>query len=121
MSNRDHSSSPRPPHLKHPQLTALERGSFSVTSGTLLASVRVCSEGCGREPPCLPRRRRLDVLPLCGLKGARVSGPRQGFEQVVEEARAQGFVHPVAGEEHVVHLVHALNVARAVFLLGFQA
>lgn len=55
-----------------------------------------------------------------GLKGALVSGPRQGFEQVVEEARAQGLIHPLAREEHVVHLVHALDVACAVFLLGFQ-
>lgn len=37
---------------------------------------------------------------------------------MVEETGAQGFVHPVAGEEHVVDLMHALDVPRAVLLLG---
>lgn len=80
----------------------------------------VCSEGCGGEPHPLAGRRR-DLLSGCGLEGALVGGPGQGLEEVVEETGAQSFVHPVAGEEHVVDLMHALDVPRAVFLLGLQA
>lgn len=46
--------------------------------------------------------------------------PGQGFEQVVEEPCPEGLVHPLAGEQQVVHLMHALDVAGAVPLLGFQ-
>lgn len=60
-------------------------------------------------------------MPGCGLEGALIGGPWQGLEEVVEQAGAQSFVHPVAGEEHVVDLVHALDVPCAVFLLGLQA
>lgn len=61
---------------------------------------------------------RKEVLTELGL-GA-VCRPRQGLEQVVEETGAQSFVHPLAGEKHVVHLVHTLDVASAVFLLSLQ-
>lgn len=47
-------------------------------------------------------------------------GPGQGFEQVVEEARPEALVHPLAGEQQVVHFVHALDVAGAVPLLRLQ-
>lgn len=57
----------------------------------------------------------------CRLQGALIGGPWQRLEEVVEQPGAQSFVHPVAGEEHVVDLVHALDVACAVFLLGLQA
>lgn len=57
----------------------------------------------------------------CGLERALVGGPGQGLQEVVEQAGAESFVHPLTGEEHVVHLVHALNVPCAVFLLGLQA
>lgn len=40
---------------------------------------------------------------------------------MVEKTGAQTFVHPVTGEEHVVDFMHALDVARAVLLLGLQA
>lgn len=50
-----------------------------------------------------------------------ISGPGQGLEEVVEQAGAQSFVHPLTSEEHVVYFVHALDVACAVFLLGLQA
>lgn len=39
---------------------------------------------------------------------------------MVEEARPEGLVHPLAGEQQVVHLVHALDVAGAVPLLRLQ-
>lgn len=55
-----------------------------------------------------------------GVGGAMVCRPGQGLEEVVEETGAQRFVHPLAREEHVVHLVHALDVARAVLLLSLQ-
>ena len=57
----------------------------------------------------------------CGLERALVGGPGQGLQEVVEQAGAESFVHPFTGEEHVVHLVHALNVPCAVFLLGLHA
>lgn len=53
--------------------------------------------------------------------GELIAGPGQGFQEVVEQAGAQGLVHPVAGQEHVVDLVHALDVPSAVPLLGLQA
>lgn len=53
-------------------------------------------------------------------RGSRARPPGQGLEQVVEETGAQRPVHPLAGEERVVHLVHAPDVARAVLLLGLQ-
>ncbi len=130
MDNPDHSStlSPGPPHLQHPQVGAVERRSLSVPghvavellSLELPPSQGVSSEGCAGEPHALAGWRR-DVMPGCGLEGALIRGPGQGLEEVVEQARAQSFVHPVAGEEHVVHLVHALDVPCAVLLLGLQA
>lgn len=80
----------------------------------------VSSEGCAGQPRALAGRRR-DVMSGCGLVGALICGPGQGLEEVVEQAGAQSFVHPVAGEQHVVDLVHALDVPGAVFLLGLQA
>ena len=80
----------------------------------------VSPEGRAREPCALAGQRR-DVLSERRLEGALIAGPGQGLEEVVEQAGAQSFVHPVAGEQHVVHLVHALDVACAVFLLGLQA
>lgn len=56
-----------------------------------------------------------------GLRRAVFTGAGQGFEQVFEQAGAKSFVHPLAAEQHVVDLVHALNVACAVLLLCFQA
>lgn len=61
-----------------------------------------------------------EVLLELGLGGAVVRGPGQRLEQVVEETGAQRFVHPFASEKHVVHLVHALDVACAVLLLSLQ-
>lgn len=57
-------------------------------------------------------------MPGLALAGG---GPGQRLEKMIEQPGAQGFVHPVAGEEHVVDLVHALDVPRAVSLLGLQA
>lgn len=61
-----------------------------------------------------------EILRELGLGGAMVCRPGQRLEEVVEETRAQRFVHPFAGEKHVVHLVHALDVACAVLLLSLQ-
>lgn len=69
-------------------------------------------------PPLVGRWK--GILTELGLGGAMVGGPGQGLEEVVEETRAQRLVHPLAGEEQVVHLVHALDVAGAVLLLGLQ-
>jgi len=52
--------------------------------------------------------------------GGVLAGPGQGLQQVVQQARPEGLVHPLAGEEQVVDLVHALDVPGAVPLLGFQ-
>ena len=74
-----------------------------------------CSERrAGRPRPWAGGRKE-------GLAGALIAGPGEGLEEVVEEAGAQSFVHPLAGEQHVVDLVHALDVACAVLLLGLQA
>lgn len=64
---------------------------------------------------------RWDIMSGCRLERAFISGSGQGFEEVVEQAGAKSFIHPVTGEEHVVHLVHALDVPSAVFLLGLKA
>lgn len=53
-----------------------------------------------------------------GSPGAFGRRPGQRFEQVVEEPRAQLFVHPVTGQQQVVNFMHALDVAGAVPLLG---
>lgn len=92
-------------------------GPFSVG---LPPSQGVSSEGCAGEPRALAGRRG-GVVSGRGLGGALVGGPGQGLEEVVEQAGAQSFVHPVTVEEHVVDLVHALDVPCAVFLLGLQA
>lgn len=78
----------------------------------------VSSEGCTREPLAGLSRY---IMSGHRLEGTLISGPGEGFEEVVEQTRAQSFIHPVAGEEHVVDLVHALDVPCAVFLLGLQA
>lgn len=58
----------------------------------------------------------------CGLgEGTLIGGLGQGLKEVVEQTRTQRFVHPVTGEEHVVNLMHALDVPCAVLLLGLQA
>lgn len=80
----------------------------------------VSSEGCAGEPRARADQRR-DIMSGCGLKGALIGGPGQGLEEMVEQAGAQSFIHPIAGEEHVVDLVHALDVPCAVLLLGLQA
>lgn len=80
----------------------------------------VPSEGCVGESRALAGRRR-DLMSWCVLERALFGGPGQGLEEVVEQAGADSFIHPVTVEEHVVHLMHALDVPCAVFLLGLQA
>lgn len=80
----------------------------------------LCSERGVGEPRPLAGGRR-DILSGYRLEVPLIGGPGQGLEEVVEETGAHSFVHPVAGEEHVVDLVHALDVPCAVFLLGLQA
>lgn len=87
-------------------------GPFSLE---LPPSTGVSSEGCTGESRALAGLKR-DIT--CG-RG--LGGPGQGLEEVVEQAGAQSFVHPVTGEQHVVDLVHALDVPGAVLLLGLQA
>lgn len=76
------------------------------------------SEGCAEDDLAGCGRHIVSGCVLGG--GPLIGGPRQGLEEVVEQTGAQSFVHPVTGEEHVVHLVHALDVPCAVFLLGLQ-
>lgn len=59
------------------------------------------------------------VLDAAGVGDIRAD-VRQGLEQVVEESGPQGFIHAGAAEEQVVNLVHALDVATAVTLAGFE-
>lgn len=84
---------------------------------------RVCasSAALGAQGTFLHQERLLSRAqrPQCCFAGV-FPRPGQGFEQVVQEARPEGLVHPLAGEQQVVHLVHALDVAGAVPLLGLQ-
>lgn len=120
-----HHSSPGPPHLQHSQLGAMEWCALSVISHMGNGAFSPEPPGSARLPsessphPLVSKRR--EILTELGLGGALVCRPGQGLEQVVEETGAQSFVHPIAGEKHVVHLMHALDVACAVFLLSLQS
>lgn len=118
MDNQDHqsSSSPGPPHLKCPQVGTVECWPFlrSSLSLELLYSEGGPWDGLGGW--------KSSIESGCGQgEGALIGGPRQRLEEVVEQTGAQSFVHPITGQEHVVNLVHALDVARAVSLLGLKA
>lgn len=119
-----HPSSPGPPHLQHGQLGVMGWRVLPVTSHVGSGAFSLELRGRDRLPRQSDARplasERKEILPELGLGAAVVRGPGQGLEQMVEETGAQSFVHPLAGEKHVVHLVHALDVACAVLLLSLQ-
>lgn len=116
-----HHSSPGPPHLQHGHLGAMGWRILSVTSHMASGPFSLELPGSDKLPSDSHplASGRMEILTL-GLGGATICRPRQAPEEVVEETGAQSFVHPIAGEKHVVHLMHALNVACAVFLLSLQ-
>lgn len=107
-------SSPGPPHLQHPQHRPL------LAAGLLSLQLPGVSSEQGAGEACALTGRRRDVVSGRGLASALVSGAGQRLQEVVEQAGPDGFIHPVARQQHVVHLVHALDVAGAVLLLGLQ-
>lgn len=114
-----HHSSPGPPHLQHAQLGAVGQRSLSVTAhvdGRLFSLELPGGDSYTR--PLVGQREQ--ILAGFGLGRAVICRLGQRLEQVVEETGAQRFVHPVAGEQRVVHLVHALDVAGAVPVLSLQ-
>ena len=106
--------SPGPPHLQQAQGTVVAGATWQQQHPLLGPGYLAPGppEGCAGE---LSQGGRV----LSG--GALVGGPGQGLQQVVEQAGAQGFVHPLTGQQHVVDLMHALDVARAVLLLCVEA
>lgn len=108
---------PRSPHLQHPRVGAVD---------PVLQPSHVAG---GALPLVLPPTQRIpsEACALAGREGGvppmgkPVAGPGQGLEEVVEQTGGQGFVHPVAGQERVVDLVHAPDVPAAEPLLGLQA
>lgn len=119
-----HHSSPGPPHLQHGQLGTMGWCVLSVPSHMGNGPFSLELPGSDRFPseshthPLLSKRK--EILTQLGLGAVIFCRPGQGLEQMVEETGAQSFVHPIAGEKHVVHLMHALDVACAVFLLSLQ-
>lgn len=115
-------SSPGPPHLQQGavrwcvQSVASRMGSGPFSLELPGPSDRLSSEGYAH--PLVSEGKQ--ILAELGPGAAIVCRPGQGLEQMVEETGAQSFVHPVAGEKHVVHLMHALDVACAVFVLSLQ-
>lgn len=119
-----HQSSPGPPHLQHAQLGAMGCRALSVISHMGRGPFFLEVPGSDRLPwesythPLVSKRK--EILLELGLGGAITCRLGQRLQQVVEETGAQGLVHPFTSEKHVVHLMHALDVACAVLLLSLQ-